>query len=109
LLPLDPACTRDLVPSLVSCCATLEVLHCHWGVFSALPAACPAFPRLTELELDGQKANLGATSPAWDTTANSGLPALGTLSVWGVKGLLWGRSWAGWGVPWRRWRARLGG
>jgi hypothetical protein len=43
----------DLVPSLVSCCDTLEVLHCPWSVFSALPATCPAFPRLNELHVHG--------------------------------------------------------
>jgi hypothetical protein len=37
----------------MSCCDTLEVLHCPWAVFSALPATCPTFPRLTELHLEG--------------------------------------------------------
>jgi hypothetical protein len=79
---LSSACLRELVPGLVSCCATLKVLHCHWTVFSALPATCPAFPRLNELSLEGGEDDaINLASPAWDIVANGRLPALATLDI----------------------------
>jgi hypothetical protein len=77
------ACTRDLMPGLMSCCATLEVLHCPWAVFCALPATCPTFPRLTELSIQGGAGdkNVDLASPAWDIVAAGRLPALATLTI----------------------------
>jgi hypothetical protein len=49
----DSACICELMPGLMSCRDTLEVLGCPWAVFSALPATCPGFPRLTALILSG--------------------------------------------------------
>jgi hypothetical protein len=80
---LSPECVHNLVAALVSRCATLEVLCCPWDVFSALPATCPAFPRLTKLHL-GQSTDYEATdlaSPAWDIVANGRLPALASLTL----------------------------
>jgi hypothetical protein len=39
---LGTACSLELVPGLVSCCDTLEVLECHLSLFGALPATGPA-------------------------------------------------------------------
>jgi hypothetical protein len=76
------ACTCELAPGLVSCCDTLEVLECHWAIFSALPATCPTFPRLNELNLEGAvDKNVDLASPAWDIMANGRLPALATLEI----------------------------
>jgi hypothetical protein len=80
----------ELVGGLMSCCATLEVLICPWSVFSALPATCPAFPRLTTLRLEGANENVEWVSPAWDIMANGRLPALATLHIKGVTGRSWG-------------------
>jgi hypothetical protein len=74
------ACIRELVPGLLSCRDTIEVLHCHWGIFKALPATCPTFPRLAELNLRGGPYEvLDLASPAWDIMADGRLPALATL------------------------------
>jgi hypothetical protein len=79
---LSPACVRELVPGLASCCATLRVLRCPWAVFTALPATCPAFPRLTELRLRGQDGeDVDSVSPAWDIMADGRLPALASLDI----------------------------
>jgi hypothetical protein len=69
---------RELVPGLISCCDTLEVLSCHWAVFSALPAPLPTFSRLTKLFLMGERPDefIRFTPRAWDIMANGGLPAL---------------------------------
>jgi hypothetical protein len=50
---LDTACVPAIAMGLTSCCDTLEVLHCPWAVFRALPPTCPTFPRLAELRLQG--------------------------------------------------------
>jgi hypothetical protein len=79
---LSSACTLELWSGLMSCCATLEVLHCSWPVFSALPATCPTFPRLNELCFSGGPGEgIDLASPAWDIVANGRLPALATLIV----------------------------
>jgi hypothetical protein len=81
---------RELVPGLVSCCATLEVLHCPWSVFSALPATCPAFPRLNELALHGSDDEaIDLASPAWGVVANGRLPALATLDIYSETTFKW--------------------
>jgi hypothetical protein len=80
------ACIPGLVAGLTSCCDTLEVLKCPWAVFSALPATCPTFLRLTELDLD-EKYEAGDLSGAWEIVADGRLPALARLSVKGFKGL----------------------
>jgi hypothetical protein len=68
-------CIRHLETGLMSCCGTLEVLDCSWEVFTALPANCPSFTRLTRLVLDWPR---GLT---WDVIASGRVPALATLSV----------------------------
>jgi hypothetical protein len=79
---LGPACARDVVPGLTSCCDTLEVLHCPWAVFKALSAACPTFPRLVTLSLEGgANEAIELASPAWDVMANGRLPALARLVI----------------------------
>jgi hypothetical protein len=83
---LGTACGRDVVPGLVCCCDTLEVLQCPWDVFSALPATCPTFRRLTELMINGERQLLRLASPAWDMMAR--LPALATLQIEFCNGLL---------------------
>jgi hypothetical protein len=75
-------CFRELALGLTSCCHTLEVLHCPWEVFSALPATCPSFARLGNLTLSGAGEAIDLASPAWDTMANGRLPALADLYVW---------------------------
>jgi hypothetical protein len=87
-------CIPGWLPCLMSCCATLEVLHCPWSLFSALPATCPAFPRLVELyvRVAGPSLEGDCTSPAWDMMANGRLPALATFSVRGSDGLVWGEG-----------------
>jgi hypothetical protein len=76
------ACIRDLVPGLVRCCATLEVLYCPWPVFRALPATCPTFPRLTELNLVPRyERNPAFTPNVWNMMADGRLPALASLST----------------------------
>jgi hypothetical protein len=90
---LGAACNRALAPGLVEC-AQLEVLHCPWDVFSALPATGPVgegvepvFPSLIELCLEGcDGENLDLASPAWDIVANGHLPALTTLNVKTARG-----------------------
>jgi hypothetical protein len=77
---LGPSCLAALVPGLVTCCNTLEVLHCPGELFSALPPTCAGFPRLTELGIDGTARPIDLTTPAWGLLANGGLPALATLS-----------------------------
>jgi hypothetical protein len=72
---------RELVPGLVSCCDTLEILHCPWDVFRALPATCPSFRRLTELQLEGSQQVIESTSPVWDLIINGRMPALATLDL----------------------------
>jgi hypothetical protein len=81
-------CIHQLVPGLMSCCNTLEVLHCPWAVFSALPATCPTFPRLIELSLDGE---IDLTSPAWGIIADGRVPALASLGITVGRNLLLGR------------------
>jgi hypothetical protein len=77
-----PACIGEVVAGVMSCCATLEVLCCPWAVFSALPATCPAFSRLTELRVvGGRDESVDLASPAWDIMANGRLPALATFCV----------------------------
>jgi hypothetical protein len=76
----DTAYVPELVPGITSCCDKLEVLHCHWAVFSALPATCPTFPRLTTLHLLGGAEEIAFTPEVWDTVANGGLPALASFS-----------------------------
>jgi hypothetical protein len=76
-----PDIFRELAPGLVSCCDSLRTLHCAWAVFSALPATCPGFTRLTELRLDGAGVNFEVTSSAWQLMADGRLPALATLHV----------------------------
>jgi hypothetical protein len=79
---------------LMSCCATLEVLHCPWEVFSALPAACPTFPRLTELRLVGMMDvddDVVWASPAWEIMASGRLPALASAYIRIRRDLLLGR------------------
>jgi hypothetical protein len=79
---LSPARTRELLPCLMSCCDTLEVLHCPWSIFSALPATCPSFPHLTDLLVyDGSTKKANMASPAWDIMAGGRLPVLATLSI----------------------------
>jgi hypothetical protein len=79
---LGPACIRDLVLCLMRCCNRIEVLHCPWAVFSALPATCPAFPRLKKLHLHGgTREAIDLASPALDTIASGRLPALATLDI----------------------------
>jgi hypothetical protein len=86
-VPFDAACLRELVPGLVSCCDTLELLWGPWSVFSALPATCPTFPRLTELYLEGGDGSaVDLASPAWDIMASGRLPALASLIIVGAKG-----------------------
>jgi hypothetical protein len=76
------ACTRELLPGLMSCCDTLKVPHCPWAVFSALPATCPSFPCLIELQIEGDDREvIDLRSPAWDIMANGRLPALTSLAV----------------------------
>jgi hypothetical protein len=75
-------CGREMVPGLVSCCDTLEVLHCPWAVFSALPATCPIFSRLTELTLSGgPDKDVNFTPRVWDIMANGCLPVLASFST----------------------------
>jgi hypothetical protein len=72
----------ELALALTSCCATLEVLHCAWAVFSAISATGPTFPRLTELRLWGEAdEDIDLASPAWDIMANGRLPALTSLNI----------------------------
>jgi hypothetical protein len=82
ILVFGTAYIRELVPGITSCCDTLELLHCHWAVFSALPATCPSFARLTELTLGGGRERDTAFTPGvWDTVAKGGLPALKSFST----------------------------
>jgi hypothetical protein len=78
---LGSACALELWSVLMSCCATLEVLHCPWALFSALPATRPTFPRLDELYFDGDSGAIDLASPAWDVMTNGRLPALASLSI----------------------------
>jgi hypothetical protein len=89
---LGTACIPELVAGLLRCCATLEVLWCPWSVFSALPATCPTFPRLTKLCIDLQKGRVDCTSPAWDIMATGRLPALASLKISHPTGMLWGQG-----------------
>jgi hypothetical protein len=86
---------RELVPGLIRCCATLEVLHCRWDVFSALPATCPTFPRLTELHLEVHHGAVDLASRAWGVMAEGRLPALATLTVKDFRRLPGGEGWVG--------------
>jgi hypothetical protein len=92
-LPMDFGCIQDLLRGLVTCCSTLEVLHCPWAVFSALPVTCPSFPRLTKLHLQGgPHANIGFSPRLWDIMITGRLPALAELSVadeWYCLGEYW--------------------
>jgi hypothetical protein len=73
---------QALAAGLMTCCSTLEVLHCPWTVFSALPSTCPSFPRLTELVLHGESdVYIGRTPRVWDIMATGRLPALANFSV----------------------------
>jgi hypothetical protein len=74
-------CIPGLLPGVLGCCDTLEVLHCPFTVFSALPATCPSFPRLTELELDGGDQNIESPARVWDIMASGRLPALASLCI----------------------------
>jgi hypothetical protein len=87
-----PACISGLLTGLMSCCATLEVLRCPWALFSALPATCPALPRLTELHVRCGRVDIDLDSPAWDIMADGRLPALASFSATGFKGLVWGQG-----------------
>jgi hypothetical protein len=79
---LRPASIQALLPGLVSCCDTLEVLTCPWAVFSALPATCPTFTRLATLHVQGAyPRDIDLASPAWDMMANGRLPALARLTI----------------------------
>jgi hypothetical protein len=83
---LGTASIPSLLPGLLSCRATLEVLHCPWAVSSALPATFHAFPRLRTLCLQGgPNEDIDLASPAWELMANGGLPALDALSITGRK------------------------
>jgi hypothetical protein len=87
------ACTQELAPGLVSCCDTLEVLRCHWAVFSALPATCPTFPRLTKLRFGGgrnEQIDFTPAARAWEFIASGRLPALATLEFNQAREVLWG-------------------
>jgi hypothetical protein len=85
---------RHFVPGLMRCCDTLEVLQCHLAVFSALPATCPTFPRLTELHLEGYPYDEcdSSASRAWGVIIDGRLPALTTLEVSDTYGLLCGKG-----------------
>jgi hypothetical protein len=85
---------RELVPCLTSCCDTLEVLHCHWAVFGALPPTGPVFPRLTELCLERGPYQRGIDSEARPLAImiNGRLPALASLSLSYVYGYLCGEG-----------------
>jgi hypothetical protein len=90
---LRPECIPDLVPCLMSCCATLEALSCPWEIFSALPATCPTFPLLITLKLDcGPQDIPDCTTAAWDIMANGRLPALTSLYMSHSKGLVGGHG-----------------
>jgi hypothetical protein len=83
------ASSRELMPGILSCCDTLEVLHCRWDLFSALSATGPTFPRLTELQVHGGLDDpINLSSPAWDIMANGRLPALARLCI-KCEGLAW--------------------
>jgi hypothetical protein len=88
---------QDMLPGLLSCCDTLEVLRCPWHVFSALPATCPTFPRLKVLLLKGwpDKGGVDLGSPAWDIVADGRLPALATLDIREPDKILWEQGEAG--------------
>jgi hypothetical protein len=88
---MGPACIRELAPALISCCATLEYVHCPWALFSALPATVPSFTRLTRLELWGSEAKgpVDPTSSVWDIMANGRLPALKTLDIRKIQLTRW--------------------
>jgi hypothetical protein len=97
LLLRVPGPTRipPLTPGLFSCCPTLEVLHCPWDAFSALPATCPTFPRLTELVLSGGPGeDIDGTLTVWDIMASGRLPALATLVISRVHRAWW-EDWTG--------------
>jgi hypothetical protein len=79
-----------VLPSLVSCFDTLEVLHCPWAVFGLLPATGPSFPRLTELRVGSEHEPVEFPTKIWDMVASGRLPALATLST----AVLWGK-WGG--------------
>jgi hypothetical protein len=93
---------------IMGCCSTLEVLHCPWAVFSALPVTSPSFPRLTKLHLQGgadetiigfsprlsPSANIGFSPRLWDIMITGRLPALAELSVAGVQWDGLGEDWA---------------
>jgi hypothetical protein len=83
---VGPVWNGGVAAGLTSCCDTLEVLHCHWSVFSALPSVGPSFTRLNELDIvddpdgeDDEEADY--TAKAWDILANGRLPALAKLSI----------------------------
>jgi hypothetical protein len=89
------ASPEGLAAGLTTCSSTLEVLHCPWAVFSALPVTCPTFPRLTELVLQrGPSVNIGASARVWDIMTSGRLPALVELSVAGVPWDGLGKCWA---------------
>jgi hypothetical protein len=82
---LSTACVAGLLPGLTSCCDTLEVLSCPWAVFSALPATCPTFPRLTKLHVPaGRDEEVDLASPGWEVMANGRLPALASIVIGNV-------------------------
>jgi hypothetical protein len=83
---LESPCIPALLSGLVSCCDTLEVLHCSWRMFSALPATCPSFPRLTELrlymdgdELEDEDVVFEFSGRIWEIMASGRLPALASF------------------------------
>jgi hypothetical protein len=84
----------ELRPCLISCCDTLEVLHCHGGLFTALPATCPIFPRLTELRLERGADDKGfyLVQQQWDVMINGRLPALTSLSLPYIYGYFSGKG-----------------
>jgi hypothetical protein len=82
LMADGPECDRELVAGLTHCCDTLEVLHCRTDLFTAVPAPCPSFPRLTELRLlRGCFKDVDALPRALDMMANGRLPALAALHI----------------------------
>jgi hypothetical protein len=85
---LSRTCIHDLMPGLTSCCDTLEVLHCPWAVFCSLPATGPCFPRLTKLHVGGSRVVIDLVMPGWGAMANGRLPALASLDMQWMSGLL---------------------
>jgi hypothetical protein len=88
---LNPAFTSEVALGLASCCEGLERLCVPWEVFEGLPPTCPAFKRLTHLNLENEARPIDTTSPVWDLVASGLLPALTDLSVHSTA-LSWGHE-----------------